>query len=217
MARINLLPWREEQRQRKNKEFMTIIFVVCLLAAAGAFATWFFFDQQLADQRAANQLITQENERLDGVLKEIEDLEQRREEIIARMEVIQNLQGRRPIPVRVWDDMARAMPDTLYLTEMKRGDGNGRDANVVTLTGRADNPNVVSNLLRNLDASQWMNESAVKFIEKNEDKLPNKNSNKAVYPESNYVKFEVTTKIVDKVKDDEAKKDGGQADAGGSN
>ncbi len=210
MARINLLPWREEQRQRKNKEFMTIIFVVCLLAAAGAFATWFFFDQQLTDQRSANQLITQENERLDGVLKEIEDLEQRREEIIARMEVIQNLQGRRPIPVRVWDDMARAMPDVLYLTNMKR------EGDVVTLTGRADNPNVVSNLLRNLDASQWMNDSAVKFIEKNEEKLPSKKSKEVVYPESNYVKFEVTTKIVDKVEDDETK-DGEQADAGGSN
>lgn len=186
MARINLLPWREEARERKNKEFITQVVLIFLLSAAVALAVWYYFDKQLTEQQRANDLVSQENQRLDGVLTEIETLEQRREDIISRMKVIQDLQGTRPIPVRVWDDLARAMPEALYLTSLKR------EGDLITLNGRADNPNVVSSLIRNLDNSNWMTASAVRSITKD---IPN-NPAEIITPEQQYVTFEVTTTVV---------------------
>lgn len=186
MARINLLPWREEARERKNKEFITQVVLIFLLSAAVALAVWYYFDNQLTEQQRANDLVSQENQRLDGVLTEIEMLEQRREDIISRMKVIQDLQGTRPIPVRVWDDLARAMPEALYLTSLKR------EGDLITLNGRADNPNVVSSLIRNLDNSNWMTASAVRSITKD---IPN-NPAEIITPEQQYVTFEVTTTVV---------------------
>ncbi|WP_227511789.1 PilN domain-containing protein [Psychrobacter sp. ENNN9_III] len=161
MARINLLPWRQEERERSNKEFITLVVAVTLLALLSAFAAWSYFNNELEEQRDANTLIEQENVRLDTVLTEIDSLEQRREDIISRMQVIQDLQGRRPVPVRLWDDIAKAIPSALYLNNLKR------EGELLTLTGLADNPNVVSSLIRNLDGSEWMDNSAVRNIQQN--------------------------------------------------
>lgn len=199
MARINLLPWRAEERERRNKEFITLVVAVTLLTLLAAFATWSYFNNELEEQLDANALIEQENARLDTVLSEIDSLEQRREDIISRMQVIQDLQGRRPVPVRLWDDLAKAMPSALYLNNLKR------EGDVITLTGLADNPNVVSNLIRNLDSSKWMGNSAVSNIQQNisayqaTPALNNTNNTgeqtRPVYPEDSYVQFVVTTKV----------------------
>lgn len=198
MARINLLPWREEERERKNKEFLTLVAAITLLSLLAAFAAWSYFNNELAEQQSANALIEQRNVELDGVLTEITGLEQRREDIISRMQVIQDLQGRRPIPVHIWDDIPKAIPPALYLNNLKR------EGNTLTLTGLADNPNVVSSLIRNLDASEWMDGSAVRTIQQNisayEAPAPlttttEGESPRPIYPEDNYVQFVVTTEI----------------------
>ncbi len=204
MARINLLPWRQEERERRNKEFIALVAAVTLLALLAAFAAWSYFNSQLNDQRDANALIEQENSRLDSALKEIETLEQRREDIISRMQVIQDLQGRRPIPVHLWDDIAQGIPPALYLTNMKR------EGDLITLTGFADNPNVVSSLIRNLDNSQWMGNSAVQNIQQNitayqvapqvATQAPTSEGTEGapprpVYPEDSYVQFVITTQV----------------------
>lgn len=198
MARINLLPWREEERERKNKEFLTLVVAVTLLSLLAAFAAWSYFNNQLEDQKTANALIEQRNTELDSALSQIQDLEQRREDIVSRMQVIQDLQGRRPIPVHVWDDIPKAIPPAMYINNFKR------EGDTITLTGLADNPNVVSSLIRNLDASEWMDGSAVRSIQKDisayeaapaltqtkEGETP-----RPIYPEDNYVQFVVTTQV----------------------
>ncbi|MGO2883771.1 MAG: PilN domain-containing protein [Psychrobacter celer] len=199
MARINLLPWRAEERERRNKEFITLVVAVTLLTLLAAFATWSYFNNELEEQLDANALIEQENARLDTVLSDIDSLEQRREDIISRMQVIQDLQGRRPVPVRLWDDLAKAMPSALYLNNLKR------EGDVITLTGLADNPNVVSNLIRNLDSSKWMGNSAVSNIQQNisayqaapalNNTVNTGEQTRPVYPEDSYVQFVVTTKV----------------------
>ena len=199
MARINLLPWRAEERARRNKEFITLVVAVTLLTLLAAFATWSYFNNELEEQLDANALIEQENARLDTVLSEIDSLEQRREDIISRMQVIQDLQGRRPVPVRLWDDLAKAMPSALYLNNLKR------EGDVITLTGLAHNPNVVSNLIRNLDSSKWMGNSAVSNIQQNisayqaapalNNTIKTGEQTRPVYPEDSYVQFVVTTKV----------------------
>lgn len=202
MPRINLLPWRAEERARRNKEFLTLVTAVTLLALLAAFATWSYFNNELEEQRDANDRITQENSRLDAVLVEIDTLEQRREEIISRMQVIQDLQGRRPIPVRLWDDIAKAIPTALYLNNLKR------EGDLLTFTGLADNPNVVSSLIRNLDSSPWMGNSAVRNIQQNisaYETAPelgaattnptNSEQPRPIYPEDSYVQFVITTQV----------------------
>lgn len=216
MARINLLPWRQEARERKNKEFITLVVAVVLLALLVAFAAWSYFNNELQEQQAANDLIAQENTRLDGVLTEIEDIEQRREDIISRMKVIQDLQGRRPVPVRLWDDLAKAIPPALYLNSLRR------EGDLITLEGRADNPNVVSSLIRNLDASDWMDNSAVRSISQNVAAYQNTQmppaaataeaESRPVYPEDSYVSFEITTQVQTGAESDEESEEatGGQ-------
>ena len=200
MARINLLPWRQEERARRNKEFITLVVAVTLLSLLAAFATWSYFNNELAEQLDANALIEQENARLDKALVEIDSLEQRREDIISRMQVIQDLQGRRPVPVRLWDDLAKAIPPALYLNNLKR------EGDVLTLTGLADNPNVVSSLIRNLDSSKWMGDSAVSNIQQNitayqaapvlENTVTTPGEQpRPIYPEDSYVQFVITTKV----------------------
>ena len=200
MARINLLPWRQEERARRNKEFITLVVAVTLLSLLAAFATWSYFNNELDEQLNANALIEQENARLDKALVEIDSLEQRREDIISRMQVIQDLQGRRPVPVRLWDDLAKAIPPALYLTNLKR------EGDILTLTGLADNPNVVSSLIRNLDSSKWMGNSAVSNIQQNitayqaapilenTPTTPGEQP-RPIYPEDSYVQFVITTKV----------------------
>lgn len=199
MARINLLPWRQEERERSNKEFITLVVALTLLALLSAFATWSYFNNELDEQRDANALVEQENARLDSVLTEIDSLEQRREDIISRMQVIQDLQGRRPVPVHLWDDIAKAIPPALYLNNLKR------EGDLLTLTGLADNPNVVSSLIRNLDTSTWMGNSAVRNIQQNitayqpapalNETVTTGEQPRPIYPEDSYVQFVITTQV----------------------
>lgn len=221
MARINLLPWRQAERERKNREFMTLLVGVLLLSLLTAFAGWSYFNSTLASQKQANEKIKQENTKLDAALKEIESLEQQRNDMLAQMKVIQDLQGRRPIPVRVWDDIARMIPAQLYLTNIKR------EGDVITFMGRADNANVVSEFIRNLDGSQWLENSAVKSITQPNAVAyqdPNKpqagvptalpattntpngttKPSRPLYPEDNYVDFTITTNIAKALSPDSA-------------
>ena len=201
MAKINLLPWRQELRERRNREFMTLVVAILFLSLLGAFAAWSYYKNTLENQQLANERIKQENANLDKALKEIETLEQQRDDIIARMKVIQDLQGRRPVPVRIWDDIARIIPAQMYLTSMKR------EADTITFTGQADNPNVISTFIRSLDGTQWLEKSAVVSIQQ-----PNAvayqtpkptpaagnisaSSPSATLPEANYVTFVVTTMV----------------------
>lgn len=189
MARINLLPWRQEVRERKNKEFLTLIVAVLLLSALAAFAAWSVFNKALDDQQQANENIKQENVKLDKALAEIDSLEQQRDDIIARMKVIQDLQGRRPIPVRIWDDIARIIPSQMYLTNMKR------EGDLITFTGQADNPTVVSEFMRQMDASPWLENSKMVSITDNPRPPATSSTARPAYPEEKYVTFVVTTDV----------------------
>lgn len=206
MARINLLPWRQEERERKNKEFLVMAAAAAGLAVLLTLIALSFLNRDLDNQREANQLISDVNTRLDGVLKEIETLEEQRNEMISRMKVIQDLQGRRSVPVRVWDDIARAIPPAMYLTSIKR------EGDTITLVGFADNNTIVSQLVRNLDSSPWLADSRIPniktaieaYAQMGQANLPNDQElQRPPLPEDNYIEFTVTTQV----KSDELKLD----------
>ena len=149
MAKINLLPWRAELREQRKKEFITINVAIFLLAVVCGGLVWMFFNSKLNDQKTANQQITSANTALDARLKDLDGLQAQRDEILARMKVIQDLQGQRPIVVRLFDELARITPSGMYLTRFKR------EGDKFTIEGRAESPNTVSELLRNLESSVW--------------------------------------------------------------
>lgn len=149
MAKINLLPWRAELREQRKKEFITINVAIFLLAVVCSGLVWMFFNAKLNDQMTANQQVTSANTALDARLKDLDGLQAQRDEILARMKVIQDLQGQRPIVVRLFDELVRITPNGMYLTRFQRA------GDKFTIEGRAESPNTVSELLRNLESSVW--------------------------------------------------------------
>ena len=149
MAQINLLPWREALREERKKEFLTINVAIFLLAAVLSGLVWMMFNHILSDQQEANAQVTAANAQLDEQLKSLSGLQARRDEIVARMKVIQDLQGQRPIVVRIFDELPRLTPANVYLTRFARA------GDKFTIEGRAQSPNDVSELLRNLESSPW--------------------------------------------------------------
>ena len=149
MAKINLLPWREELREKRKKQFVAVSSLVALIGVLFVGAIWFFYDQKLSDQEQANQLIVSTNQSLDEQLKSLDGLQDKRNQIIERMKLIQGLQSQRPIVVRLIDELARVTPENVYITRFTRS------GNKFTFEGKAESPNTVAEFLRNLEASSW--------------------------------------------------------------
>ena len=147
MAKINLLPWRDELREKRKKQFIATSVAVAILGLLLVGATWFFYDQKLSDQEQANQLVISTNQNLDQQLKSLEGLQEKRNQIIERMKLIQGLQSQRPITVRLVDELARVTPANVYVTKFTRS------GNKFTFEGLAESPNAVADFLRNLEAS----------------------------------------------------------------
>lgn len=149
MANINLLPWRQELRKQRQQEFIAILLAVSLVAVGIVLFSHVALSKQVSDQEERNQYIKSEISKLDSQITEIDKLQARRDELLSRMKVIQDLQGRRPVIVRVFDELVRVIPDGVYLKSLERKEDS------FTITGVAESANQVSNLMRNLDASPW--------------------------------------------------------------
>jgi len=149
MAKINLLPWRQEYRAQKQKEFQQVAALVVIAAGVSVFMWMKTVDAQIANQNERNQLLNTEITALNKQVREIKDLKKRRQELIDRMRVIQELQGNRPLAVRYFDDMVRAAPEGLWLTNLKRS------GKTLKISGVAESNNRVSSFMRSLDQSEW--------------------------------------------------------------
>jgi len=161
MARINLLPWREWERERRKNEFLirlggSFLFGVLIVIAAG----W-YLDNSVDHQNARNQFIKDKIAVLDQQIAEIRDLRQKREQLLARMRVIQELQGNRPVIVRVFDELVRTLAKGVYFTSMKL------DAHTLAVEGTAESNNRISSEMRNLEGSEWFKEPNLKGIKEN--------------------------------------------------
>ncbi len=149
MAKINLLPWRQAYREEKKREFIGIIAAVFIVAALGAYSWISSVESAIENQGSRNRLLDQEIAKLDAQVKEISELKKVRDDLLARIKVIQDLEGTRPVIVRYFDDFARAIPDGVYVTLVDR------KGTVVSIEGVAESYNRVASFMRNLDASDW--------------------------------------------------------------
>jgi type IV pilus assembly protein PilN len=195
MARINLLPWRDELREKRKKEFIAVSIGVALIGVLGVVGTWLYFDGRLDDQNQANQLVVSTNQNLDVQLKSLEGLQEQRDAIVERMKLIQGLQGQRPVAVRLVDELVRVTPGNMYITKFVR------QGDKFIIEGRADSPNTVADLLRGLEASAWYRNAFMNsFLAAEENKQQAASS---IVPrlEDSYGSFVVTTDL-DEIKMD---------------
>lgn len=173
MASINLLPWRQELRKQRQQEFLFILGAVAAIAVALVLFAHVALSTQVSDQEERNQYIRTEISKLDGQIKEIDALQKRRDELLARMKVIHELQGRRPVIVRVFDELVRVIPDGVYLATLERSGDEFK------LTGMAESANQVSALMRNFDASPWFKNPVLSTVAADQSTAANKGDDSA--------------------------------------
>ncbi|MBE9564019.1 MAG: PilN domain-containing protein [Proteobacteria bacterium] len=165
MAHINLLPWREEYRQEQTRQFATITGLSLALTAAIIFLVHVTFSNQIDHQNSRNKMLQDEINVLDEALQQIETLEETKEQLLARMDVIQSLQQRRPQIVHLFDDIVRTVPEGIYLSSIKQ------EGEQLIFKGVAESNGRVSAYMRNIDSSDWMNTPKLNVIETKEGTL----------------------------------------------
>ena len=189
MATINLLPWRDGLREQRKKQFIIFCFGVVVLGITTVFSGWFYLNQKLNDQEQANQLITSTNQSLDQQLKTLNGLQEQRDAIIERMKLIQGLQSQRPVVVRLVDELVRVTPAAMYLTKFSR------TGDKFTIEGKAESPNTVAELLRNLEASPWYRNAFMNSFLATEEKKDKTASSLLPRVEDSYGSFVVTVDL----------------------
>src|SRR5687768_10059016 len=122
MPRTNLLPWREPERKQRRQEFGAALALALVVAARIAFGVRMQTQSTIDQQHARNQYLKDEIASLDKQITEILDLEQRKARLLARMQVIEQLERSRPEIVHVFDQLVKTTPDGIYLTSIKQAD-----------------------------------------------------------------------------------------------
>ena len=159
MARINLLPWREELRKEKTNQFLVSMGLSVILTFAIVAFVHINISRVIDFQNSRNTILEGEIQRLDIELLKIKDLEETKAKLLSRMEIIQSLQHQRPQIVHLFDEMVRTIPEGLHLKEIvQKGD-------TITILGVAESNGRVSAYMRNLDASEWMKSPKLRVIE----------------------------------------------------
>ena len=165
MARINLLPWRAERRKQRQKEFGVMLGLSAIAAVVLSFLIITFYNGQISGQNERNAFLTNQITQLDKQIVEIEELDRKKAKLLARKEVIEQLQANRSQMVHLFDSLVRTIPDGVVLTSIKQDDV------ILTLEGRAQSNARVSTYMRNLEGSGWMTNPELSIIEaKGDDK-----------------------------------------------
>jgi type IV pilus assembly protein PilN len=145
MARINLLPWREEARRERQRQFMYSLMGTLVLGAILVLIVGLFFDQRISQQEARNQQIQVEINRLEQRIAKIAELEKTRNRLLSRKQIIESLQASRSLTVELLDKLAKTIPVGVTLTNVRQQGNN------LTLVGTSQSNARVSAYLQSLD------------------------------------------------------------------
>ncbi|WP_149196255.1 PilN domain-containing protein [Luteimonas suaedae] len=159
MARINLLPWRAERRKQRQKEFGVMLAFAAVVGVLAWFLVNTYYNGQIEGQQARNAYLDQQIAQVDEKIKEIDELDRQRARLLARKEVIEELQASRSQMVHLFDSLVRTIPDGVMLTTLKQ------EGQKLTLEGRAQSNARVSTYMRNLEGSGWMTRPDLSIIE----------------------------------------------------
>jgi type IV pilus assembly protein PilN len=169
MPRINLLPWREDERKERKLAFTVALGVSGLAAAVVTFAIYLMYGTMIDAQEHRNEQLRVEIKKLDKQIEEINDLESSKQKFIARMDIIEKLQRSRPEIVHVFDEIVRTLPDGVYLTGVKQTDKRFK------FEGVAQSSTRVSSFMRNIDGSEWLRNPELEVVQTTKDKGPGSN------------------------------------------
>jgi type IV pilus assembly protein PilN len=159
MPRINLLPWRAELRQQRKKEFLVALAGSLVVAFGVVYTSKLTVQGWTSSQQGRNQMLREEITKIDQQIKEIEGLQTQRERLLARMQVITQLQRSRPEIVHLFDELVTAMPEGVNLVEVvQTGDR-------IEMRGVAQSSTRVSALMRNIDNSDWLRSPYLDIVE----------------------------------------------------
>ena len=159
MPSINLLPWREAERKRRQREFGVAMGGAVVAGVAVVMLTMLAFSQMISGQKARNDRLTAEIVELEKSIEEIDGLERQKERLLARMEIIEQLQKSRPEIVHLFDEVVRQLPEGVYLTGMRQTGAR------VEIRGVAQSSTRVSALMRSIDSSEWLSDPEVERVE----------------------------------------------------
>ena len=160
MAHINLLPWREAQRKQKKQEFFVVIGLAVFMMFAVVGGVHVYMASLIDNQVMRNNTLKQEIAQVDKKIEEIKALEKQKEQLIARMRVIEELQSNRPAVVHLFDELARLIPEGLYIESLEQKGSR------ITIKGYAQSNARVSALMRSLDESLWFKNPSLDVINK---------------------------------------------------
>jgi type IV pilus assembly protein PilN len=187
MAKINLLPWREELRQEKKKEFLSLMGLAALLTLIMMGLVHIYIEGLKEYQGRRNKLIQDQIAILDTKIVEVKDINERKSKLLSKIDVVQKLQESRPEIVHLFDEIPRITPDGIFLTKFTQVGAN------LTFEGKTQSNARVSSFMRAVEASSWLKlpklaviiSPAKTSVEQNSDftllaTLGKKNANKEV-------------------------------------
>lgn len=158
MPHINLLPWREEAQKLKQQQFLTMLTFLALASFLLVFIFGQYYQSQINGQKARNQFLSSEIRVLDARIKEIETLEAKKEDLIQRMTLIDQLQKNRNVVTKILDEIVRIVPSGVYLVKLeKRG-------NELLFTGKSESNNHLANMIREIQSSSLFTDAELQSI-----------------------------------------------------
>ena len=158
MARINLLPWREEKRRERQKQFLTALMMTTILGVILVFLAGMVYDQKISHQQLRNDLVKGEIQKLEIRIKRIDELEHTRQRLISRKQVIERLQASRSITVELLDNLAKSIPVGVALTTIRQ------QGNTLVLAGTSQSNARVSAYLRELETNDLFLNPQLDFV-----------------------------------------------------
>ncbi len=173
MAKINLLPWRQELRKEQQRQFLTIMGLSVVLVLAGILAVHLQYARLIGKQEERNAFLTQHIQKVEAEIKEIDALADKKDRLLARMEIIQKLQRNRPEMVRLFDELVRVLPEGVHLSALKQTNRS------LKMDGVAQSNARVSAFMRNIDDSDWLADPKLEIIEVGKDENTRKFSLRA--------------------------------------
>ncbi len=164
MARINLLPWREEQRKEQQRQFLTMLGLSVVLMILIIAAIHLQYARALNVQNSRNSFLQTTITEVEAQIAEITKLEKDKQRLLNRIERIQKLQSNRPEIVHLFDELVRVLPEGVYLTTFTQ------KGKTLILEGKAQSNARVSALMRGIDKSKWMTRPVLDVIQKDNSK-----------------------------------------------
>lgn len=159
MPRINLLPWREAQRKDRKLKFFGALGGAAACAVLVTGGVYVIYNGMIDAQESRNAMLEAQIKILDRQIEQINDLQQTKRQFIARMQIIEKLQGSRPEIVHLFDQIVKTLPDGVYLTSVTQAGDH------LKFSGVAQSSTRVSTFMRNIDASQWMKNPTLEVIQ----------------------------------------------------